>query len=160
MGRRLHLGGRHTPEALPGTPVPNAFITGGRLSHPDLAPDGKAVAFLIELGEANLGQMIAMIALDAGPQPHVRLFDPDPAISDSPRFTPDGKALVYSITENGVGNLWLQPLDGSAGRQITNFKTDRIRSFRWSPDGKSIGVLCERIESDVVLLRESNAKTP
>jgi len=44
------------------------------------------------------------------------------------------------------------------GRQLTNFKTDRIRSFRWSPDGKSSGVLCERVEGDVVLLREASAK--
>ena len=148
-----------TPETLPGTPVPHAFVTGNRLSYPDIAPDGKSVALLIELGEANLGQMIAVVPLDAGPQPHVRLFDPNPAIADSPRFAPDGKALVYSIIQNGVGNLWLQPVDGSPGRQITNFKSDRIRSFRWSPDGKSIGVLSERVEGDVVLLRDSSAKT-
>jgi eukaryotic-like serine/threonine-protein kinase len=147
-----------TPEALPGTPVPRAFVKGSRLSFPDVAPDGKSVALLIELGDKSLGQMIAAVPLDAGPQPHVRLIDPNPAISDSPRFTPDGKALVYSITQNGVDNLWLQPLDGTPGRQLTNFKTDRIRSFRWSPDGKSIGVLCERVEGDVVLLRESNTK--
>jgi eukaryotic-like serine/threonine-protein kinase len=149
-----------TAEPVPGTPVPNAFVTGGRLTHPDVAPDDKAVSFTIELGEANLGQMIASVPLDAGPQPHVRLFDPNPAISDSPRFTPDGKALVYPINQNGVDNLWFQPIDGSPGRQITNFKADRIRSFRWSPDGKSIGVLSERVEGDVVLLRESNSKTP
>jgi eukaryotic-like serine/threonine-protein kinase len=147
-----------TPETLPGTPVPRAFVKGSRLSFPGVAPDGKSVALLIELGDKSLGQMIAAIPLDAGPQPHVRLIDPNPAISDSPRFTPDGKALVYPITQSGVGNLWLQPLDGSAGRQLTNFKTDRIRSFRWSPDGKNIGVLCERVEGDVVLLRESGAK--
>jgi Tol biopolymer transport system component len=147
-----------TPEVLPGTPVPRAFVKGSRLSFPDVSPDGKSVALLIELGDKSLGQMIAAIPLDAGPQPHVRLIDPNPAISDSPRFTPDGKALVYSITQNGVDNLWLQPLDGTPGRQLTNFKTDRIRSFRWSPDGKSIGVLCERVEGDVVLLRESSTK--
>jgi len=147
-----------TPEALPGTPVPHAFVKSSRLSFPDVAPDGKTVALLIELGDKSLGQMIAAVPLDAGPQPHVRLLDPNPAISGSPRFTPDGKALVYSVTQNGVDNLWLQPLDGSPGRQLTNFKTDRIRSFRWSPDGKSIGVLCERVEGDVVLLREASAK--
>jgi serine/threonine protein kinase len=147
-----------TPEALPGTPVPHAFVTGGHLNYPDVAPDGKSVAFLIELGDTGLGQMIAAVPLDAGPQPHVRLFDPNPAISDSPRYAPDGKALVYAITQNGVGNLWLQPIDGSPGRQITNFKTDRIRSFRWSPDGKRIGILSERVEGDVVLLREADTK--
>jgi serine/threonine protein kinase/Tol biopolymer transport system component len=147
-----------TPETLPGTPVPRAFVKGSRRSFADVAPDGKSIAFLVELGDKSLGQMIASVPLDAGPQPHVRLIDPNPAISDSPRFTPDGKALVYPITQNGVDNLWLQPLGGTPGRQLTNFKTDRIRSFRWSPDSKSIGVLCERVEGDVVLLRESSTK--
>lgn len=145
-----------TPETVNGTPVPNAFVTGTRLSYPDLAPDNRSVALLIELGDKGLGQMIAVVPLDAGSQPHVRLLDPNPAISSSPRFSPDGKALVYVITQNGVDNLWFQPLDGSARDQLTNFKLDRIRSFRWSPDGKSLGVLCERVEGDVVLLRESS----
>jgi Tol biopolymer transport system component len=87
------------------------------------------------------------------------LLDPHPAVTDAPKFTPDGKALVYPITQNGVGNLWLQPLDGSPGRQITNFKTDLIVSLQWSHDGKSIGVLSRRIEADVVLLRESSTTT-
>ena len=34
-----------------------------------------------------------------------------------PRFSPDGKAIVYDITDKGIANLWMQPLDGSAGRQ-------------------------------------------
>lgn len=57
-----------------------------------------------------------------------------------PRFTPDGKGVVYPIRNNQVENLWLQPLDGSAGKQITNFKTDTIKIFGYSPDGKQLGV--------------------
>jgi hypothetical protein len=53
--------------------------------------------------------------------------------------------------------LWIQPLDGSPGRQITNFKSDVISSFRFSPDGKTLGVLHAQIESDVVLLRDADA---
>ena len=86
----------------------------------------------------------------------MRYVEPNPAISNyGPRFTPDGKALVYPIRQNGVEDLWLQPLDGSAGRQITNFKAARIQSFYWSPDGKSIGVLTARHEYDVILLHDT-----
>ena len=88
----------------------------------------------------------------------VRLLDPQPAIADSPRFTPDGKAFVYAITQNGVGNLWLQPLDGSPGHQLTNFKSDPIAWIQYSPDGKNIGVLTRRVEADVVLLREGSSQ--
>ena len=56
---------------------------------------------------------------------------------------------------NGVDNIWIQPIDGSAGRQITNFDSEQILSFRWSPDGKYLGILRGHTDSDVVLLQES-----
>ena len=65
---------------------------------------------------------------------------------------------MYSIRENGVDNLWLQPLDGSYGRQITNFQSDAIHLFEFSPDGKSLGVFRQHTESDVVLLRDTGAR--
>jgi Tol biopolymer transport system component len=142
-----------TPETVPGTPIPHALMNGHYL---DFSPDGKWVALMIDSGDINTISRIALIPIDAGSRPQVRFLDPNPAISShGPRFTPDGKALVYPITQNGVDNLWLQPLDGSPGRQITNFKTDLISTFRWSPDGKTIGVLSRRIEADVVLLRDT-----
>jgi hypothetical protein len=42
------------------------------------------------------------------------------------KFTPDGKFLAYPTRENGVDNVWVQPLDGSAGHPITNFKSEQI----------------------------------
>ena len=62
--------------------------------------------------------------------------------------------MIYPITENSVDNFWLQPIDGSPGRQITNFTSDRISWFCWSPDGKQLLVRREHLDSDVILLRE------
>jgi Tol biopolymer transport system component len=72
-------------------------------------------------------------------------------------FTPDGKAVVYSFSENGADNLWLQPIDGSRGRQLTNFKSDGISSYHFSPDGKTLGVMLSHTESDVVLLHDTGS---
>ena len=85
------------------------------------------------------------------------MLDPNPAISDGPRFTPDCKNLAYGITQNGVTNIWVQPLDGSASRQITNFKIGGIARFQFSPDGKSLAVMSRHSEADVVLLRDTGA---
>ena len=142
-----------TPETLPGTPIPHALILDRYF---DPSPDGKSVAFLISVPEKNPVHRIAVVPIDAGTQPRVRFLDPHPAIWYPLRFTPDGKALVHPIKQNRLENLWLQPLDGSPGRQITNFKTDLIVGLRWSPDGRNIGVLNRRIDADVVLLRESS----
>ena len=84
-------------------------------------------------------------------------MDADERISSAGlNFTPDGKAVAYSIRENGIDNLWLQPLDGSAGRQITAFDSEQIFNFRWSPDGRSLCILRGHTDSDVVLIRDSS----
>ena len=64
--------------------------------------------------------------------------------------------MVYPIRENGVDNLWLQPLDGSRGHQITNFQADTIQVFQYSPDSKTLGVFLQHTESDVVLLHDTS----
>jgi Tol biopolymer transport system component len=69
-------------------------------------------------------------------------------------FTPDGKSVAYIVRDKGVDNIWTQPLDGSPGRQITNFTSENIEQFRWSPDGKTLAVARTHKISDVVLLQE------
>ena len=63
-------------------------------------------------------------------------------------FTPDGKTVACPIRENGVDNIWVQPLDGSGGGQISQFNSDQIDAFHWSPDGKNLALLRSHSESD------------
>ncbi len=72
-----------------------------------------------------------------------------------PRFTHDGKAVVYPFRDQEAENQWWQPLDGSAGKQITNFKSERIMETHWSFDGSKLGMVRGHTDSDVVLLQET-----
>jgi Tol biopolymer transport system component len=56
--------------------------------------------------------------------------------------------------ERGVDNILLQPLDGSPGHQVTDFTSENISQFQWSPDGKTFAVARVHDTSDVVMLRE------
>ena len=143
------------PQIVPGTAIPGAVFDFGLA----IAPDGKLLAFVTTGGTTEMVHHIALVPLDAGPEPQRRMLEPDPRVAGGPQFAPDGQALVYPIHENGTDNLWLQPLDASPGRPITNFKSDAISSFRFSPDGKTIGLLRSHVESDVALLRDE-ASTP
>ena len=70
------------------------------------------------------------------------------------RWASDGKALVYVNTLSGVSNLWRQPLDGTQAKQITNFKSDLIYSFVYSPDGRTLALARGSHTRDAVLISE------
>ena len=150
---RVPLDGSGQPEVVPGSEHPNSIIASHRIG---LSADGKYLAFVISPRAAG-ALKLQVVPLGAGAEPHARLLDPDPRIAQALQFAPDSKSLVYSIRESGAQNLWLQPLDGGAGRQITNFPAENINSFSFSPDGKSIGMVRAHVEADVVMLRESSA---
>jgi Tol biopolymer transport system component len=143
------------PETVPGTTIPGAFVVAPSAG---TSPDGKILPFFSE-SATNLTSRVELqlLDLDGGANPPRRTLQPNPGVSGLAKFTPDGKALAYPITENGVMNLWIQPLDGSKGRQITNFKSGALARFSWSPDGKSLYLLRVATNSDVVLFRESAA---
>jgi len=71
-----------------------------------------------------------------------------------PRWTPDGKGLSYMVQDANGTNIWVQPLDGSASRQITHFTDGRlIGHYAWSRDGQRLAVSRASLSSDIVLFR-------
>lgn len=59
-------------------------------------------------------------------------------LNSGARWTPDGKAIAYIVTKRGVSNIWLQPIDGSNPRPLTDFNTASIYNFNFSTDGSRI----------------------
>ena len=43
------------------------------------------------------------------------------------QWSHDGQALVYVKNEEGVSNIWSQPLSGGAARQLTDLKIEPIK---------------------------------
>ena len=120
----------------------------------DISPDGKLAAFATLEHSGEHKEKIALVSTDsaAGAPPKVIEFE---RLRFGPmRFSRDGKAVVYPTRENGVDNLWLQPLDGSRGHAITDFKTERIYDFHWSFDGKQLAMVRGHSDFDVVLIRD------
>ncbi|MGB8011781.1 MAG: hypothetical protein WCF68_09220 [Terriglobales bacterium] len=150
----MPLDGSGKAEVVPGTVVPKTFLAGVQAG---LSPDAKRLAFVVAAVNQEAVKpedKIVLVTLDS-PAAALRLLNADSRITgNGVQFTPDGKALAYAIRENGV-NIWLQPLDESPGRKITNFSSEQIVDFRWSPDGKYLGLLRTHSESDVVLLQDS-----
>jgi len=154
---RVPLDGSGKPEALPASVVPRTIPVGSALGP---SPDGKLLAYVLSTlptpDDPYPQYKVALLELSSRDS-RPRIVDADERISSGGlSFTPDGKSVAYPIRENGVDNLWLQPLDGSAGRMITQFDSEQIFDFRWSPDGRSLCLLRGHSDSDVVLIRESS----
>jgi len=68
------------------------------------------------------------------------------------QWTPDGRALTYIDIKNGVSNIWSYDLANGSTKQLTNFKTDQIYAYSWSPDFKRLASLRGKEIRDVMIL--------
>ncbi|HEX6805633.1 MAG TPA: WD40 repeat domain-containing serine/threonine protein kinase [Terriglobales bacterium] len=147
-------------QAVPGLSVPNQF---GIEDLVLLGNDQNSLGLVLDVTDPQTFDAYTKFAiadLSRGTGSTPRLLNLDPRLTSpigrSPtiKALPDGSAIAYPISENGVGNLWVQPLDGSPGHQITKFNSEAIASFSVSPDGKTFAVIRDQTNSDVVLLQE------
>jgi len=124
-----------------------------------VSPDGSliaAVASFVEPERQGSVERLAVLRTDALSNPP-KLFGADTHIAGIVRFTPDGKGIAYGWRDNQVGNIWVQPLDGSAPHALTQFTSDSIFDFSWSPGGKRLAVLRGHDVSDIILIRDTSA---
>jgi hypothetical protein len=97
-------------------------------SVPRVSPDGRFIACFYR-AQLDMFSKLAVIAFDGG-EP-VKVFDKSPTtiVEAGIQWTPDGRALTFIDNRDGVSNIWLQPLDGSPAKQLTNFTSETIFSF-------------------------------
>jgi Tol biopolymer transport system component len=123
--------------------------------HPAISPDGKLIACYYGDERSNSPWKLALIPFEGG-QPAKLLDVPATVNLDTPiKWTPDGRAVVYGDTRNGISNIWSQPVDGGPPKQLTNFNTDGIVHFDWSRDGKQLACSRGNEISDIILMSNS-----
>jgi Tol biopolymer transport system component len=114
------------------------------------SPDGKLQATRMENFEnGNLRAKLFVTATGGG----APIYTSDvPFGMQSLRFTPDNKAIAYTLTRNLATNLWKQPLSGGEPVQITKFTSGQIFAYAWSRDGKQLALLRGQRKTDVVMM--------
>jgi eukaryotic-like serine/threonine-protein kinase len=116
---------------------------------PSVSPDGKQITFqyfLLGAGHMSIGQ----IPIEGGEI--TKIAEPPFRLSPILRWTPDASAIAYIDNRGAAGNLWAVPAGGGEPKQLTDFKTDAIFWFDWSPDGKQLALSRGSQISDVVLI--------
>ena len=125
-----------------------------------VSPDGKLVAIItnragdtkerLGLLSPDFGQPMLFVDFEKPRAEYAVMFGDGPIL-----FKRDGKAVIYPVREGQTDNLWQQNLDGSPGKQLTDFKSEYIRDFDYSLDGKQLAIIRGHRESDVVLIRDA-----
>ena len=122
----------------------------GSGEHGVVSPDGKLIAYFSQEKDA---WGIAVRSFEGGLL--IRKFEigSHSLNNSSLKWTPDAKALLYANSSDGVGNVWIQSLDGSAPRKVTAFNSDGLFRFDVSSDGKNM--VCARggWKHDIVLIK-------
>ena len=96
----------------------------------DLSPDGQTIVFDM-LGD--------LYTLPAAGGTATRLTS-GLAYDAQPRFSPDGKRVVFVSDRSGGDNVWMMSLDGKDTVQVTKGNTSDYVSPEFTPDGKFIVV--------------------
>ena len=126
-------------------------LTDTRAQKPDVSPDGKLIAYYTLDSESAPIWIFGAMPFGGGRLVKTFTFGPT-VVERLVRWVPGGWGLAYVDSPGGVGNIWVQPLDGGAAQELSNFKAESIESFDWSPDGRRIAIVRKSETSDVVLI--------
>ncbi|HEX8333135.1 MAG TPA: amidohydrolase, partial [Segetibacter sp.] len=94
----------------------------------DVSPDGKEIIFDL------LGDIYSM-PINGG---EAKVLRQGLAFEVQPRFSPDGKKILFTSDAGGGDNIWVMNRDGSNAKQITKETFRLLNNGAWSPDGQYI----------------------
>ena len=114
-----------------------------RVGAPVPSPDGKWVVFdCVDVDlEGNTKTSHLWIVPASGGES--RRLNPTPNHEERPRFSPDGKRLIWTSKATDPTQIWMCDFDSGSGglvgnpHQVTGISTGADGGF-WSPDGKNI----------------------
>ena len=108
-----------------------------RVSDPQISPDGKNIAYVIasaDLAGNKTSSTLWLVGTDKGtPRQLTNTTKKD----KHPRWSPDGKRILFESDRSGDGQLWVIDVDGGEARQLTTIATEAATGI-WSPDGQWI----------------------
>jgi Tol biopolymer transport system component len=118
-----------------------------------VAPDGGSVVYARRTIEGNkYRKRLWRVSFEGGRPEQLTTAD---ASDSRPRFSPDGRELVFLSDRGGRPQPWILPLTGGEPRQLVELKGD-VKAAEWSPDGKRVAVLAPSGEGRYIVGKEKD----
>ncbi|HMC24679.1 MAG TPA: S9 family peptidase [Candidatus Udaeobacter sp.] len=114
-----------------------------RVGAPVPSPDGKWVVFDCEDVDLAANTKISHLWIVPASGGESHRLNPTPNHEERPRFSPDGKRLIWTSKATDPTQVWMCDFDPEAGQlvgkphQVTSISTGADGAI-WSPDGKNI----------------------
>jgi dipeptidyl aminopeptidase/acylaminoacyl peptidase len=114
-----------------------------RVGAPVPSLDGKWVVFDCVDVDLEANTRISHLWIVPANGGESRRLNPTPNHEERPRFSPDGKRLIWTSKATDPTQIWMSDFDSNAGKltgkphQVTEISTGADGGI-WSPDGKSI----------------------
>ncbi len=109
-----------------------------RLADPQISPDGQWVVYATGTVDMDANRVVYNLWLASTEKPGLRQQLTAAKKSDRhPRWSPDGKSILFESTRSGTSQLWLIDVSGGEARQLTKISTGASTAL-WSRDGKQI----------------------
>ncbi|MEW8978257.1 MAG: S9 family peptidase [Symbiobacterium sp.] len=109
-----------------------------------IAPDGSRVAYVLQEIDKEKNEYTSAIWLAREGAAPLRFTGG--RRDTQPRWSPDGRHLVFVSNRSGSNQLWLLSLEGGEARQLTRVKGG-VESPVWGPDGRLIAFLANLTEA-------------
>src|SRR5712664_4060538 len=114
-----------------------------RLEGPQPSPDGKWVVFAAEDVDLEANTKIAHLWIVPASGGESHRLNETPNHEERPRFSPDGKHLIWTSKATDPTQIWMCDFNSGSGQlvgkphQVTEISTGADGGI-WSPDGKNI----------------------
>ena len=112
----------------------NDYIALKNVSDPQLAPDGKWVAYTVSIPSLEDNRNVSRIWVAEVASGKTRQLTGGPGSDRQPRWSPDGKTLAFISTRDSGAQVWVLPIGGGDARRVSHL-ADGASDPLWLPDG-------------------------
>jgi dipeptidyl aminopeptidase/acylaminoacyl peptidase len=112
------------------------------ISEVSVSPDGKSILYVVTASDLPRAKRASQVwRMDIDGRNAREVTQPDSGAS-SPRWSPDGRSILFISAKEGSSNLYIMPAAGGEARRLTNISTG-ISDPLWSPDGRWIAFVTD-----------------